>query len=211
MSRKIPKKKEPEKPEKQPKIEDQKGKNPRRGSLDFSQKPTFLGPFRLSRWLAPVAFQKSDFLSMKSFDLYQHHGSAAEIMGSSSDASKSPTDRPWKHTFYLIDREINWTDVTGPLVSINVWSCMVIRHQEHVDPSAIIARRIPKDVVRPATLWAPWQPLNAVKWIGLWKVNAVINSLFWRAQSEARKKELQVQAIMALNHVTPLIMEFKGD
>ena len=35
--------------------------------------------------------------------------------------------------------------------------------------------------------------------------------LFWRAQLEARKKELQVQAVMALNHVTPFIMEFKGD
>ena len=28
-------------------------------------------------------------------------------------------------------------------------------------------------------------------------------------QSEERKKELQIQAIMALNHVTPLIMEIK--
>ena len=42
----------------------------------------------------------------------------------------------------------------------------------------------------------------------LWQVNAVINSLFWTAQADSKKKELQVQLIMAINHVTPIIMEF---
>ena len=67
----------------------------------------------------------------------------------------------------------------------------------------IIARRIPKDAARPATLQATRQPINEVKWPFI----RVINSLFWTAQSEAKKWELQVQLIMTINHVTPIIME----
>ena len=95
----------------------------------FRLKTHFFRSFSHFKMIAPVIFQKSDFLSIKSIDLRQYHESATEIMRSSLDASKSPAGWPRRHTFCPIDREIDWTYVTGPLVSINVWSCMVIRHQ----------------------------------------------------------------------------------
>ena len=62
-------------------------------------------------------------------------------------------------------------------------------------------------MARPATLQATWQPINEVKWPFLWEFIKVTDSLFWTAQSEAKKWELQVQLIMTINHVTPIIME----
>ena len=32
----------------------------------------------------------------------------------------------------------------------------------NADPSTIVVRRIPKDVVRPVTLQATWRPINAI-------------------------------------------------
>ena len=97
--------------------------------LDFRQKCRFSVLFRVSRCLAPVIFLKSNFWGMISVDLRQHHGSAIEIIWSSSDTPKLPTGRPRKHTFCPTDQEIDWTDVAGPLVSTNVWIFIVIRHQ----------------------------------------------------------------------------------
>lgn len=128
----------------------------------FSRKPTFLGAFRVSRCLAPVIFSNSDFWDMISVDLRQHHRSTVEIIRLSSDAPKSPTDQPRKHTFCPTDREIEWTDVVGPLVSTNVWNCIPSDIKQHADPLMIIARRIPKGTARPATFQATWQPINAV-------------------------------------------------
>ena len=126
--REIPKKKESEKPKKWTKIGDQKGKNPHGCRRPW--KSTFLGYFRISRWLAPMVFQKSNFFNVKSVDLRQHDGFAAKIMVSSSDTSRSLIGRSRKHTLCLTDREMDMMIVvTGPLVSINVWSCIDIRHQ----------------------------------------------------------------------------------
>ena len=144
--RKIQEKAEAKKPEKRPRNGDRKatgkwtkvqGHQPthgrrrpwKSGSLDFGQKCRFSVLFRVSRCLAPVIFLKSDFWGMISVDLRQHHGSAIEIIWSSSDTPKLPTGRPRKHTFCPTDQEIDWTDVAGPLVSTNVWICIVIRHQ----------------------------------------------------------------------------------
>ena len=77
------------------------------GSPDFRQKCRFSVIFCVSRFLAPVIFLKSDFLGMISVDLRQHHGSAIEIIWSSSDSPKSPTGRPRKHTLCPTDREID--------------------------------------------------------------------------------------------------------
>ena len=81
---------------------------------------SFFGPFRFSRCLASVIFRKSNFRGTKSINLSQHHGSAVKIMGSSSNASKSPTGRPRKYTFCLINQKIDMIDDTGPQVTINV-------------------------------------------------------------------------------------------
>ena len=85
--------------------------------------------FRVSGCLAPVIFPKSDFQGTKSVDLHQYHGSTVEIRGLSSDILKLLADQPRKHTFCLIDLEIDRTNGTCPLVTINVWSYMIIWQQ----------------------------------------------------------------------------------
>ena len=99
------------------------------GLPDFRQKCHFSVLFRVSRCLAPVIFLKSDFWGMISVDLRQHHGSAIEIIWSSSDTLKLPTGWPRKHTFCPTDQEIDSTNIAGPLVATNVWIFIVIRHQ----------------------------------------------------------------------------------
>ena len=133
------------------------------GSPDFRQNVRLSDSFCVSRWLALVIFLKSNFWGMISVDLRQHHGSAIEIIWSSSDTPKLPTGWPRKHTFCPTDQEIDWTDVAEPLVATNVWIFIVIWHQR-TDPSMIISRRVPKDAAWPATLQATRQPINEVKW-----------------------------------------------
>ena len=94
--------------------------NPGNPGRQIFVKNPFWVPFRVSSYLAFVIFQKSDFRHTKSIDHRQHHEFAVQIMGSSSDTSKSLTGRQRKHTFYPTDQEIDKTDGTGPLVEINV-------------------------------------------------------------------------------------------
>jgi len=140
FQREIQEKLEAKKPEKRPRNGDRKATQKwpkvqgrreawKSRSPDFRQKCRFSVLFRVSRCLAPVIFLKSDFWGMISVDLRQHHGSAIEIIWSSSDTPKLPTGRPRKHTFCPTDQEIDWTDAAGPLVATNVWIFIVIRHQ----------------------------------------------------------------------------------
>ena len=66
------------------------------------------------------------------------------------------------------------------------WSSDV---DQHVDPSMIIAKRIPKDAARPATLQLIDDHLMRL----ITSFIAVINPFLWTAQSEASVWELQVQ------------------
>ena len=124
------------------------------GSPDFRRKGRFSVPFRVLSCLALVIFPKSDLLGMISVNLRQHHGSDVKIMESSSNASKSPTGhkestlsaRPIvKLTGQMLPP--HWCQSMSEVVSPSYI-------KQHVDPSAIIAKRIPKDMARPATLQA---------------------------------------------------------
>ena len=95
----------------------------------FARKPTFPGYFRISRWLAPVSFQKFDFLSRNLSIFVNVMDPLPKSWDHHPILQKSPTDQPRKRIFCPTDREIDWIDVAGPLLSINVWSCTAIRHQ----------------------------------------------------------------------------------
>ena len=86
----------------------------------FRPKTNFFGSFSRFEIIGPYGFLNSYFRGRKSTDLHQHLGSTVKSMGLSSNASESPTSRPRKYTFCPTDLEIDWTGVTGPLVSINV-------------------------------------------------------------------------------------------
>ena len=183
--------------------------------IGFSSKAPFFSLFLVSRCMA-LWFFKNQIFGVRNQLIFIN---ISDMPSKAWDYHRmlqncQPADQR-KHAFCPTKREISRTNGSSPLIAINVWSCMVIRHQTTwrsiSDQAPYIARRIPKDTAQLATRRAPWWPLNAVKWLVLWQVTAVNNSLFWTAQSKARKNELQFKAIIALNHVTPLIMEFKGD
>jgi len=132
-------------------------------------------------------------------------------MWSSSCASKSTAGQPRKCTFCPTDREIDWTDVAGMLKLIYVWSCIAIRHQITCGSIGDHGMKNSKRHCAARDLSSARRPINEVKWPFLWQVIAVINSLFWTDQSDSRKKELQIQVIMVINHVTPIIMEVNHD
>ena len=124
------------------------------GSPDFPRKPTFSDPSRISRRLAPVILSNSDFWSMISVDLRQHHGSDVEIIRSSLDTPKQPTGRPRKYTFCPTNQKS-----TGQMLSAH-WHQLMSKIaspsniKQYADPLMIIARRIPKGTARPVTLQA---------------------------------------------------------
>ena len=95
----------------------------------FPPKGPFFDPFHITKIPAPVIFWKSDSSGIKSADLHRHLGSTIKSMRSSSYTSKSPTGQSRKYTFYPTNWKIDWTNVSGPLVSINDWSCITIWHQ----------------------------------------------------------------------------------
>ena len=140
MSRNIQEKKEAKKPEKRrpngdrkrdkspkvagPMVTDDHGcmvaGDPGSPGSRISANTPFFRFFSRFAMIGSCVYSNSDFKGMISIDLCQHHGSAVEIIRSSSDTPKSPTGRPRKHTFCLTDHEIDWTDVAGPLVATNV-------------------------------------------------------------------------------------------
>ena len=84
-----------------------------------AERAIFFDAFHLSRIPAPVSFPKYDFSNIKSVDLHRYLGSTIKSTRSSSHTSKSPTGQLRQYTFYSTDQEIDWIDVTSPLVSIN--------------------------------------------------------------------------------------------
>ena len=75
--------------------------------------------------------------------------------------------------------------------------------------ASYVAGRIPKDAAQPATLQVLWWPLNAVNDPFCDKLMWLITYYCGWPNQKPRSGSYKSSIIMALNHVTSPIMEFK--